>query len=159
MRSQSSISNRTAYRTEQQRGAAMQSTAPARVTLAPAFAVGDVDPRLFGSFVEHMGRCVYTGIYEPGHPTADEAGFRGGRPDPGRPRGGAAAGASPRAPPGRATPPRTGPGSAAPSSTWSASWACPSSATPGETSSPATGGRTASGRRTAGRPASTWAGG
>ncbi|HWO66006.1 MAG TPA: alpha-L-arabinofuranosidase, partial [Umezawaea sp.] len=24
-----------------------------------------------------MGRCVYTGIYEPGHPTADEDGFRG----------------------------------------------------------------------------------
>ncbi|WP_055550529.1 alpha-N-arabinofuranosidase [Streptomyces sp. NBRC 110028] len=54
----------------------MQSTAPARFTLDPAFAVGDVDPRLFGSFVEHLGRCVYTGIYEPGHPAADEAGLR-----------------------------------------------------------------------------------
>ncbi|MBK3573642.1 alpha-N-arabinofuranosidase [Streptomyces sp. MBT65] len=51
-------------------------TAPARLTLDPAFTVGDVDPRLFGSFVEHLGRCVYTGIYEPGHPTADEAGLR-----------------------------------------------------------------------------------
>ncbi|MFI9586203.1 alpha-N-arabinofuranosidase [Streptomyces sp. NPDC052236] len=49
----------------------------ARFTLDPAFAVGDVDPRLFGSFVEHLGRCVYTGVYEPGHPTADEAGLRG----------------------------------------------------------------------------------
>jgi len=38
---------------------------------------GAVDPRLFGSFVEHMGRCVYTGIYEPGHPSADPDGFRG----------------------------------------------------------------------------------
>ncbi len=37
---------------------------------------GLVDQRLFGSFVEHMGRCVYTGIYEPSHPTADSAGFR-----------------------------------------------------------------------------------
>lgn len=54
----------------------MPSTAPARFTLDPAFAVGDVDPRLFGSFVEHLGRCVYTGIYEPGHPAADEAGLR-----------------------------------------------------------------------------------
>jgi alpha-N-arabinofuranosidase len=54
----------------------MQSTAPARFTLDPAFAVGEVDPRLFGSFVEHLGRCVYTGIYEPGHPAADEAGLR-----------------------------------------------------------------------------------
>jgi alpha-N-arabinofuranosidase len=32
---------------------------------------------LFGSFVEHMGRCVYGGIYEPGHPTADQHGLRG----------------------------------------------------------------------------------
>jgi alpha-N-arabinofuranosidase len=48
----------------------------ARLTLDPGFAVGEVDPRLFGSFVEHMGRCVYTGIYEPGHPAADEDGFR-----------------------------------------------------------------------------------
>jgi alpha-N-arabinofuranosidase len=49
----------------------------ARLTLDPGFTVGEVDPRLFGSFVEHMGRCVYTGVYEPGHPTADEDGFRG----------------------------------------------------------------------------------
>ncbi|MBB4736724.1 alpha-N-arabinofuranosidase [Actinoplanes octamycinicus] len=35
-----------------------------------------VNRRTFGSFVEHMGRCVYTGIYEPGHPSADEDGFR-----------------------------------------------------------------------------------
>ncbi|MGW7520780.1 arabinosylfuranosidase ArfA [Streptomyces sp. NPDC054796] len=48
----------------------------ARFTLDPAFTVGDVDPRLFGSFVEHLGRCVYTGVYEPGHPTADAEGLR-----------------------------------------------------------------------------------
>ncbi|HYO31669.1 MAG TPA: alpha-N-arabinofuranosidase [Nocardioidaceae bacterium] len=46
------------------------------VTVDPASQVADVDPRLYGSFVEHMGRCVYEGIYEPGHATADEAGFR-----------------------------------------------------------------------------------
>ena len=40
------------------------------------FAIGDVDPRLFGAFVEHLGRCVYGGIFEPGHPTADSRGFR-----------------------------------------------------------------------------------
>ncbi len=40
----------------------------ARLTLDPAFCLGEVDRRLFGSFVEHMGRCVYTGIYQPGHP-------------------------------------------------------------------------------------------
>ncbi|MET9378067.1 alpha-N-arabinofuranosidase [Streptomyces sp. NPDC002992] len=48
----------------------------ARFTLDPAFTVGEVNPRLFGSFVEHLGRCVYTGVFEPGHPTADEAGLR-----------------------------------------------------------------------------------
>jgi alpha-L-arabinofuranosidase len=52
-------------------------SAPARIVLDPAFAVAEVDERLFGSFVEHMGRAVYGGIYEPGHPTADEDGFRG----------------------------------------------------------------------------------
>ena len=40
------------------------------------YAVCDIDPRVYGSFVEHMGRVVYTGIYEPGHPAADENGFR-----------------------------------------------------------------------------------
>ena len=46
------------------------------IHLDPDFTVGEVNPRLFGSFVEHLGRCVYTGIYEPGHPTADEDGLR-----------------------------------------------------------------------------------
>ncbi|MCM3659516.1 alpha-N-arabinofuranosidase [Georgenia satyanarayanai] len=41
-----------------------------------AESTGDVDPRLFGSFVEHLGRAVYDGLYEPGHPAADEDGFR-----------------------------------------------------------------------------------
>ncbi len=40
------------------------------------YAVGEVSPRLFGSFIEHLGRAVYGGVYEPGHPTADEEGFR-----------------------------------------------------------------------------------
>lgn len=48
----------------------------ARLTIDPQFAVGPVNPRLFGSFVEHLGRCVYDGIYEPAHPKADASGFR-----------------------------------------------------------------------------------
>jgi alpha-L-arabinofuranosidase len=48
----------------------------ARVVLDPAFPVGPLDRRVFGSFVEHLGRCVYDGIYEPEHPTADADGFR-----------------------------------------------------------------------------------
>ena len=54
-----------------------ETPAPAaRFVLDPAFTVGAVDPRLFGSFMEHLGRCVYTGIYEPGHPAADADGLR-----------------------------------------------------------------------------------
>jgi alpha-N-arabinofuranosidase len=37
---------------------------------------GSIDRNLFGGFVEHLGRCVYGGVYEPGHPLADEAGLR-----------------------------------------------------------------------------------
>jgi alpha-N-arabinofuranosidase len=48
----------------------------AHLTLHPAFPVGAVDRRLFGGFVEHLGRHVYDGIHEPGHPTAGPDGFR-----------------------------------------------------------------------------------
>lgn len=48
----------------------------AKISLAPERAIGPVDPRLFGSFVEHLGRAVYGGIYEPDHTTADTQGFR-----------------------------------------------------------------------------------
>src|SRR6185295_5589086 len=49
----------------------------AKVLVDRDFAIGQTDPRLFGAFVEHLGRCVYGGMYEPGHPTADAQGFRG----------------------------------------------------------------------------------
>ncbi len=52
------------------------SAPTAVVRFDPQRVVGPVRPRTFGSFVEHLGRCVYTGIFEPEHPTADEAGFR-----------------------------------------------------------------------------------
>lgn len=48
----------------------------ARMTVNPSTSIGPIDRRIFGSFVEHLGRCVYTGIYEPGHATADADGFR-----------------------------------------------------------------------------------
>lgn len=47
-----------------------------KVTVNKLFEIGKVDPRIYGSFVEHMGRCVYGGIYEPTHATADANGFR-----------------------------------------------------------------------------------
>lgn len=38
--------------------------------------LGPVDRRIFGSFIEHLGRCIYGGVYEPGSKLADENGFR-----------------------------------------------------------------------------------
>ncbi|MFC0410111.1 arabinosylfuranosidase ArfA [Roseomonas elaeocarpi] len=48
----------------------------AHVTIDRDVAIGDTHERLFGAFVEHLGRCVYGGIFEPGHPEANEKGFR-----------------------------------------------------------------------------------
>ena len=48
----------------------------AHVLLDRDFTIGTTDKRLFGAFIEHLGRCVYGGIFEPGHRTADAQGFR-----------------------------------------------------------------------------------
>src|ERR687888_1432037 len=48
----------------------------AEILLDRDFVIGETDPRLFGAFVEHLGRCIYGGLFEPGHPEADEKGFR-----------------------------------------------------------------------------------
>ena len=48
----------------------------AKMILDRDYKVGSIDPRMYGSFIEHLGRAVYGGIYEPGHPLADEQGFR-----------------------------------------------------------------------------------
>ena len=52
----------------------MQTT---KIILHPEMRIGDVDARIYGSFIEHLGRAVYGGIYEPDHPSADPDGFRG----------------------------------------------------------------------------------
>src|SRR5258707_13486106 len=38
--------------------------------------LGTVDPRIFGQFIEHLGRCIYGGIYDEGSPRSDARGFR-----------------------------------------------------------------------------------
>ena len=48
----------------------------ARIILDQDYRIGLIDKRLYGSFIEHLGRAVYGGIYEPDHPLADELGFR-----------------------------------------------------------------------------------
>ena len=47
-----------------------------QITLESNTHAAHVPDRLFGAFIEHLGRAVYGGIHEPGHPTADENGFR-----------------------------------------------------------------------------------
>ncbi len=48
----------------------------AKLIIDKDFIISEVDEKLFGSFVEPLGRCVYGGIYEPGHQAADKNGFR-----------------------------------------------------------------------------------
>lgn len=48
----------------------------AKVIIDREFYIGDTDEKIFSSFVEPLGRCIYGGLYEPGHITADEEGFR-----------------------------------------------------------------------------------
>src|SRR3954451_3970466 len=49
----------------------------ATVTAHKDFIVSRIDDRVYGAFLEHLGRAIYTGIYEPDHPTADKGGMRG----------------------------------------------------------------------------------
>src|SRR5512143_967334 len=53
-----------------------QNKGPARAIINRARYRSELDRRLFGSFLEHLGRAVYTGVYEPGSPLADEKGYR-----------------------------------------------------------------------------------
>ena len=46
------------------------------VRVDPDRRLGEVDPRIYGGFVEHVGRCIYGGLFEPGSPLSDERGFR-----------------------------------------------------------------------------------
>lgn len=55
----------------------VETTTPRRVTVTIGDPVGVADRRLFGSFVEHLGRGVYGGVFDPGHPSATPEGFRG----------------------------------------------------------------------------------
>ncbi len=47
-----------------------------KITVNKMFTIGNVDKRMYSSFLEHVGRAIYGGIYEPENPTADEHGFR-----------------------------------------------------------------------------------
>ena len=48
----------------------------AKIRVSRENSIAKIDERIYGSFIEHLGRAVYGGIYEPGHETADDMGFR-----------------------------------------------------------------------------------
>ncbi|WP_303837697.1 alpha-N-arabinofuranosidase [Ruminococcus flavefaciens] len=48
----------------------------AKITINTLDTIGEIDPRIYGSFIEHLGRAIYGGIYEPSHESADDMGFR-----------------------------------------------------------------------------------
>ena len=51
-------------------------TQQATVSLNTQRRIGEISPLIFGGFAEHMGRCIYEGIYDPASPLADARGFR-----------------------------------------------------------------------------------
>src|SRR5688572_31509538 len=54
----------------------MPDSVTARIEIDPSRVIAEVPPLLFGGFAEHLGRCIYGGIYDPSSPHADERGFR-----------------------------------------------------------------------------------
>lgn len=50
--------------------------AMATIKLDPARTLGSLDRRVFGGFVEHLGRCIYGGIFDEGSPLSNERGYR-----------------------------------------------------------------------------------
>jgi alpha-N-arabinofuranosidase len=38
--------------------------------------IGQIDPLIYSNFTEHLGHCVYQGIYDPSSPCSDQDGFR-----------------------------------------------------------------------------------
>ncbi|WP_181348097.1 alpha-N-arabinofuranosidase [Thalassobacillus sp. CUG 92003] len=48
----------------------------AKMVVDKSYQIAEIDERIYGSFLEHLGRAVYGGIYEPEHPESDEQGFR-----------------------------------------------------------------------------------
>jgi len=50
--------------------------AKAKIKIDKDYRIGEIDKRIYGSFIEHIGRAVYGGIYDPAHKLADDMGFR-----------------------------------------------------------------------------------
>ena len=48
----------------------------ARIVVNTDRVIDEIDPMIYGNFIEHLGRCIYGGIYEENSPLSDEQGFR-----------------------------------------------------------------------------------
>lgn len=57
-------------------GRAQSGPLDARVKIDTERVIGDIDPKIYGNFVEHLGRCIEGGIFDEGSPLSDEDGFR-----------------------------------------------------------------------------------
>src|SRR6266581_1270544 len=53
-----------------------QPSLRARIKIDTERAIGDIDPLLYGNFIEHLGRCIDGGIFEEKSPLSDANGFR-----------------------------------------------------------------------------------
>jgi alpha-N-arabinofuranosidase len=53
-----------------------QGRGPARAIIDQSHIRADLDRRLLGAFLEHLGRAIYTGVYDPGNPLSNSQGFR-----------------------------------------------------------------------------------
>jgi alpha-N-arabinofuranosidase len=54
----------------------MSAPASARIAIDEERVIGRISPLLFGGFIEHMGRCIYQGVFDPESPLADDQGLR-----------------------------------------------------------------------------------
>jgi hypothetical protein len=55
---------------------AQQGPLRARVKIDTERVIGDIDPKIYGNFAEHLGRCIDGGIFEEGSPLSDAKGYR-----------------------------------------------------------------------------------
>ena len=55
---------------------AQQAPLRARLKIDTERVIGDIDPKIYGNFIEHLGRCIDGGIFEEGSPLSDGNGFR-----------------------------------------------------------------------------------
>lgn len=53
-----------------------QTELKARIKIDTDRVIGEIDKNIYGNFAEHLGRCIYGGIYDPGSPLSDKNGFR-----------------------------------------------------------------------------------